>query len=60
MAPSPRTRSPEPLVDIIISLHRNRSVNSRDMMQKFGITERNVYRHLNALTVIHKTQPTTN
>ncbi|MWT08035.1 HTH domain-containing protein, partial [Escherichia coli] len=48
MASSPRSRSAERLVDIIIALHRNGSVNRRDLMQKFGITERTVYRDLQA------------
>ncbi|MFO3879621.1 HTH domain-containing protein, partial [Enterobacter hormaechei] len=52
MAPSPRSRSAERLVDIIIALHRNGSVNRRDLMQKFGITERTVYRDLQALSPI--------
>ena len=52
MASSPRSRSAERLVDIIIALHRNGSVNRRDLMQKFGITERTVYRDLQALNHI--------
>lgn len=52
MAPSPRSRSAERLVEIIIALHRNGSVNRRDLMQKFGITERTVYRDLQALSPI--------
>lgn len=52
MASSPRSRSAERLVDIIIALHRNGSVNRRDLMQKFGITERTVYRDLQALSPI--------
>ncbi|MBF9187941.1 HTH domain-containing protein [Enterobacter hormaechei] len=52
MAPSPRSRSAERLVEIIISLHRNGSVNRRDLMHKFGITERTVYRDLQALSPI--------
>ncbi|ENT5618793.1 HTH domain-containing protein [Enterobacter hormaechei] len=52
MAPSPRSRSAERLVEIIIALHRNGSVNRRDLMQKIGITERTVYRDLQALSPI--------
>ncbi|MHA0865686.1 HTH domain-containing protein [Enterobacter wuhouensis] len=52
MAPSSRSRSAERLVDIIIALHRDGNVNRSDLMQKFGITERTVYRDLQALSPI--------
>lgn len=52
MVYSSRSRSAERLVDIIIALHRNGSVNRNDLMQKFGITERTVYRDLQALSPI--------
>ena len=52
MAKTTRSRSAERLVEIIIALHRNGSVNRRDLMQKFGITERTVYRDLQALSPI--------
>ncbi|WP_368543515.1 HTH domain-containing protein [Enterobacter soli] len=52
MAPSIRSRSAERLVDIILSLHRDGCVNRNDLMRKFGITERTVYRDLQALSPI--------
>lgn len=52
MAPSIRSRSAERLVDIIITLHQHGSVNRNDLMRKFGITERTVYRDLQALSPI--------
>ena len=50
MVSSPRSRTAERLVDIIIALHRNGSVNRNDLMRRFGITERTVYRDLQALS----------
>lgn len=47
-----RSRSAERLVDILMELHLNGVVNRRDLMQKYKITERTVYRDLNALSPI--------
>ncbi|WP_324723043.1 helix-turn-helix transcriptional regulator [Lelliottia sp. JS-SCA-14] len=47
-----RSRSAERLVDILMELHLNGVVNRRDLMHKFKITERTVYRDLNALAPI--------
>ncbi|MGG5837696.1 helix-turn-helix transcriptional regulator [Huaxiibacter chinensis] len=52
MATPVRSRSAERLVDIILELHLNGVVNRSDLMQKFNITERTVYRDLNALAPI--------
>lgn len=47
-----RSRSAERLVDILMELHLNGVVNRSDLMQKYKITERTVYRDLNALSPI--------
>ncbi|MBL5883647.1 helix-turn-helix transcriptional regulator [Lelliottia aquatilis] len=47
-----RSRSAERLVDILMELHLNGVVNRSDLMNKFKITERTVYRDLNALSPI--------
>ena len=47
-----RSRSAERLVDILMELHLHGVVNRSDLMQKFNITERTVYRDLNALSPI--------
>ena len=47
-----RSRSAERLVDILMELHINGVVHRSDLMQKFKITERTVYRDLNALSPI--------
>lgn len=52
MAKSTRSRSAERLVDILVELHLNGVVNRRALMDKFKITERTVYRDLNALSPI--------
>ncbi|MDY1037138.1 helix-turn-helix transcriptional regulator [Lelliottia sp. CFBP8978] len=52
MATPARSRSAERLVDILMELHLNGAVNRHDLMQKFNITERTVYRDLNALSPI--------
>ncbi|MCG5043884.1 WYL domain-containing protein [Enterobacteriaceae bacterium 155047] len=52
MATPVRSRSAERLVDIILELHLNGVVNRSDLMHKFNITERTVYRDLNALAPI--------
>ncbi|CAD5352347.1 hypothetical protein [Enterobacter cancerogenus] len=52
MANSTRSRSAERLVDIFIALHLHGVVHRCDLMNKFGITERTVYRDLQALSPI--------
>ena len=52
MANSTRSRSAERLVDILVELHLNGVVNRSALMEKFKITERTVYRDLNALSPI--------
>lgn len=52
MANSTRSRSAERLVDILVELHLNGTVNRSALMEKFKITERTVYRDLNALSPI--------
>ena len=52
MANSTRSRSAERLVDILMELHLNGVVNRSALMEKFKITERTVYRDLNALSPI--------
>ena len=52
MAKSTRSRSAERLVDILVELHLNGVVNRSALMDKFKITERTVYRDLNALSPI--------
>ena len=52
MAKSTRSRSAERLVDILVELHLNGVVNRSALMEKFKITERTVYRDLNALSPI--------
>ncbi|ELW1649045.1 WYL domain-containing protein [Enterobacter oligotrophicus] len=52
MAKSTRSRSAERLVDILVELHLNGAVNRSALMEKFKITERTVYRDLNALSPI--------
>ncbi len=52
MANSTRSRSAERLVDILVELHLNGVVNRSTLMEKFKITERTVYRDLNALSPI--------
>lgn len=47
-----RSRSAERLVDILMELHLNGVVARHDLMQKYKITERTVYRDLNALSPI--------
>lgn len=47
-----RSRSAERLVDILLELHRHGVVNRQALMHKFNITERTVYRDLNALSPI--------
>ncbi len=50
MAKSTRSRSAERLVDILVELHLHGVVNRSALMDKFKITERTVYRDLNALS----------
>ena len=50
MAKTTRSRSAERLVDILVELHLNGVVNRSALMTKFKITERTVYRDLNALS----------
>ena len=52
MAKTTRSRSAERLVDILVELHLNGVVNRSALMEKFKITERTVYRDLNALSPI--------
>ena len=52
MAKTTRSRSAERLVDILLELHLNGVVNRGALMEKFKITERTVYRDLNALSPI--------
>lgn len=52
MAKTTRSRSAERLVDILVELHLNGVVNRSALMTKFKITERTVYRDLNALSPI--------
>ncbi|PKH25226.1 WYL domain-containing protein [Enterobacterales bacterium CwR94] len=52
MAVSTRSRSAERLVDILMELHAHGVVNRHALMKKFNITERTVYRDLNALASI--------
>lgn len=52
MAKSTRSRSAERLVDILVELHLNGVVNRSALMEKFKITERTVYRDLNALHLL--------
>lgn len=52
MAKSTRSRSAERLVDILVELHLHGVVNRSALMDKFKITERTVYRDLNALSPI--------
>ncbi|MCS5451261.1 helix-turn-helix transcriptional regulator [Enterobacter huaxiensis] len=52
MANSTRSRSAERLVDILVELHLHGVVNRSALMEKFKITERTVYRDLNALSPI--------
>ncbi|NIF37887.1 WYL domain-containing protein [Enterobacter sp. Tr-810] len=52
MANATRSRSAERLVDILVELHLNGVVNRSALMEKFKITERTVYRDLNALSPI--------
>lgn len=47
-----RSRSAERLVDILLELHLHGVVNRQALMHKFNITERTVYRDLNALSPI--------
>ncbi|URO01426.1 WYL domain-containing protein [Leclercia adecarboxylata] len=47
-----RSRSAERLVDILLELHLHGAVNRQALMHKFNITERTVYRDLNALSPI--------
>lgn len=47
-----RSRSAERLVDILQELHLHGVVNRQALMHKFNITERTVYRDLNALSPI--------
>ncbi len=47
-----RSRSAERLVDILLELHLHGVVNRQTLMHKFNITERTVYRDLNALSPI--------
>lgn len=52
MAKTTRSRSAERLVDILLELHLNGVINRSALMEKFNITERTVYRDLNALSPI--------
>jgi len=47
-----RSRSAERLVDILLELHLHGVVSRQALMHKFNITERTVYRDLNALSPI--------
>lgn len=47
-----RSRSAERLVDILLELHLHGVVTRQALMHKFNITERTVYRDLNALSPI--------
>ncbi len=47
-----RSRSAERLVDILMELHLHGVVSRQALMEKFNITERTVYRDLNALSPI--------
>ncbi|WP_010427199.1 helix-turn-helix transcriptional regulator [Enterobacter mori] len=52
MAKSTRSRSAERLVDILVELHLHGVVNRSALMDNFPLTERTVYRDLNALSPI--------
>lgn len=52
MTASARSRSADRLVDILSELHTHGVVNRHALMKKFNITERTVYRDLNALASI--------
>ncbi|WP_217480889.1 HTH domain-containing protein [Enterobacter chuandaensis] len=49
-AKTTRSRSAERLIDILLELHLHGVVNRSALMEKFKITERTVYRDLNALS----------
>ena len=52
MARRVKCRSAERLVDILTELHLNGVVKRNSLMEKFSITERTVYRDLNALSTV--------
>lgn len=52
MARQTKSRSAERLVDILMELHLHGIVTRNSLMQKYAITERTVYRDLNALSPI--------
>lgn len=47
-----KSRSMARVVDILLELHRHGTVSRGELMEKFNITERTVYRDLNALSPI--------